>query len=79
MLQEQASTHINKLKRKVQISWLEGFDRNEIEITVIGLPAISPFSINNSEKLEIKTRALMTWRAFGPILQRALKRSGAGP
>ena len=26
-----------------------------------------------------KVDALMTWRAFGPILQRGLKRSGAGP
>jgi hypothetical protein len=25
-----------------------------------------------------KVDALMTWRAFGPILQRSLKRSGAG-
>ena len=25
-----------------------------------------------------KVDALMTWRAFGPILQRGLKRSGAG-
>ena len=26
-----------------------------------------------------KVDALMNWRAFGPILQRGLKRSGAGP
>ena len=26
-----------------------------------------------------KVDALMTWRAFGSILQRGLKRSGAGP
>ena len=26
-----------------------------------------------------KIDALMTWRAFGPILQLGLKRSGAGP
>ena len=26
-----------------------------------------------------KVEALMNWRAFGPILQRGLKRSGAGP
>ena len=26
-----------------------------------------------------KVDALMTWRAFGPILQRGLKRSSAGP
>ena len=26
-----------------------------------------------------KVEALMTWRAFGPILQRGLKRYGTGP